>query len=186
MYGKSSLPRVFAKRVLVCTSCSDSRTTWRNYATNWSTPTLPPLSAFHRGCPAPALLASPSSVVDCTADLEALEEITLAALLLRARLLLTDHVRLWNVSPPVAYIVAPLSTQFQPQGMLSLTLRRDPRALLNETDLRGISPMITGLSNTFGSKKISRTRRFLRIFKNLKVLILGTFFLTNATSKRDR
>jgi len=34
--------RKFLQNVLVCTS-SDSRTTWRNYATNWSTPTLPSL-----------------------------------------------------------------------------------------------------------------------------------------------
>lgn len=36
--GESSLPRVFAKRAGVRVQGSDSRTTWRNYATNWSPP----------------------------------------------------------------------------------------------------------------------------------------------------
>lgn len=43
---------------------------------------------------------------------------------------------------------------------------------------------IIEVSNTFGSKKISPTRRFFRTLGNLKVVILGTFSLTDATSRQ--
>lgn len=98
----------FCKNVLVCTD-SDSRTTWRNYAMNWPTPTLPSLllppwlpsvcsciALEHR-----QLYRWPwSSWRDHTRGLAASS--TVLAYCSR----ITFGI-LRNVSPPVAYIVAP-------------------------------------------------------------------------------
>jgi len=87
--------RKFLQNVLVCTG-SDSRTTWRNYATNWSTPTLPSLLLppwLPSACSRIALERRQlyrwpwSSWRDHTSGLAVSSTV------------LTDHVRLRNVSP---------------------------------------------------------------------------------------
>lgn len=100
--------RKFLQNVLVCTG-NDSRTTWRNYATNWSTPTLPSLLLppwLPSACSRIALERRQlyrwpwSSWRDHTRGL-AVSSTVLACYLRNT----FDVPR--NVSPPVAYIVAP-------------------------------------------------------------------------------
>lgn len=62
------------------------------------------LSTFHCSCPA---RPRASSIVPLTLKPLKRSHSWPCNFQRRARLLLTDHVRLWNVSLPVAYIVAP-------------------------------------------------------------------------------
>lgn len=141
-----------------CKTCTgnDSRTTWRNYATNWSTPTLPSLLLppwLPSACSCIALERRQlyrwpwSSWRDHTRGLAVSS--TVPACCLRNTF---DVLR--NVSPPVAYIVAP---RVQLGSSLKERYLSRCEVILAFLLMKWISTefydIVVKISNIFGSKK---------------------------------
>lgn len=113
----------FCKTASVHVQGSDSRTTWRNYATNWSPPASPssltvPRSVLRPSPPPGPSSPSASSIVSLT--LKPLKRSHSRPCSLH-RAAGSNHVRLRNASPQDAYIVTPLISQ--PRSPLSLGCR---------------------------------------------------------------